>query len=315
MVKLWSTHADVKEVEYLNNNILDENSLKSLALDVYLIWYANDWEGSIIILKDNNTIYYSAVVDCYGTKEINKTDEELKSILWGKKLDALIWTHLHHDHSNWLSKIIERHCDKNTEIYIPTDIIPWEKLTEIGTKFNRWWLSKKSKRLLDEIRIEINKKFCVINPIGVATKTKLLLKQIVFSDPRKITPLFFEVICMSPITKQTNKQWVINKNDLWTNIFSISLFIKFGYFRIFLWSDVENTTIGEMDISELKNLHYIKIPHHGSLTASDILKNLNFADYAFCTTKRLKKKQYLPVKDVIDWYYNKSITTWKIWKK
>ncbi len=59
---------------------------------------------------------YLLVIDSYEKNNVNQTLDILDKIHKKRKLDMLIWTHPHDDHSIGLEHIISKRCDKNTKI-------------------------------------------------------------------------------------------------------------------------------------------------------------------------------------------------------
>ena len=88
------------------------NKQEKMKIAVYHIGYSSEGESSIFILYgEDKDIYYSMAIDCYEESQCNITDSILEE--WGiaeKKLDMLIWTHPHDDHSAGLVQLVKKYC-------------------------------------------------------------------------------------------------------------------------------------------------------------------------------------------------------------
>lgn len=105
------------------------DEIKNLYLSVYFIGYENEGESSVFILYSTSPkkrILYSMVIDCYEDEQVNCTEKILEKYEQDFpsrkkkdkkiKIDMLVWTHPHEDHTKGIGKLIDGHCNKSTKI-------------------------------------------------------------------------------------------------------------------------------------------------------------------------------------------------------
>lgn len=84
-------------------------------ISIYHIGYASQGESSLFILHTSTgSVLYSLVIDCY-EDNCNETDRILKEWNLERKVNLIIWTHPHDDHSIGMKHIIEKYSNKSTK--------------------------------------------------------------------------------------------------------------------------------------------------------------------------------------------------------
>ena len=85
-------------------------------ISIYHIGYASEGESSLFILHTAaGNILYSLVIDCY-EKNSKETDRILSEWHLEERVNLIVWTHPHDDHSIGMDRIIEKYSNKSTKI-------------------------------------------------------------------------------------------------------------------------------------------------------------------------------------------------------
>lgn len=230
--------------------------VKELFIEVYLIGYSHEGESIVFVIKtqdpDNNVIF-SGVVDCYEEENgINKTIEILEKFKI-KELDFLCWTHPDEDHSLGIDKIFEQYISKNTRIVIP------QSLLDLSDKLNDY-----TQRICNNISNKILKLRDTQMYDVVSAQAGLPLVTLSIGSYSRLEPYKFNITSISPFYDLVLSQYKNNK--LKNNHFCIALLLEFEGINLLFTSDIEKRTINRFydNIILPNNIHYIKIPHHGS---------------------------------------------------
>ncbi len=246
------------------------DSISDINIDIYLIGYKEQGESIVFILyanKPNYKVLYSIVIDCY-EENINATKEILDEILTDK-VDMLIWTHPHDDHTKGMLELLNNYSSRNTQIILANIL---------GNKGIK--LSKECKKVERKIAT-LNKRLKYRYDINEMVHFDNSLKIIEFLNADTIERM--DVRCIAPIpsisAKQSSKS-NINPNDLCVAII-VELVLKNNRKMNFLFSgDIENEVLSEIhrwqDSYEIPNTYnFIKIPHHGGRSAEKVKGILN----------------------------------------
>lgn len=259
----------------------------ALELEIILIGYAKQGESVLFFVKDNDNVHYAGLVDCYKTKSCNIVDDLLKENNV-KTLDFVCWTHPHDDHSKGMDDIISNYCNHKTKFYT-TDIIPEDydlyskECVEIYKRIRAIHLS----RDLDKMPIKY-------------VKDNGILENLVFSS---INNYSFQIMSFAPNSTILAERICRNQDEV-GNEYSIGLIINIGHFFIMLGGDVENNTINMLDYELGDAIDYIKIPHHGSETAKDLVNKMQLLNIMppSIATSTVFRKHNLPSKTVFAEY-------------
>ncbi len=290
-------------------NIFD--SISDIRVDIYFIGYPTQGESTIFVLYTNKPQYkvlYCVVIDCF-EENINVTQKLLDEILTDK-LDMLIWTHPHDDHSKGIISLIENYCSIDTKIIL-SDILMSGKL-KLSKDCNqtRKKIAKLNKRL--KIKYDIN------HMVHIGER----LKQMSFYNADSIVR--FEIRCIAPIpsinAKQAEKKR-INLNDMCVAVI-IEVYLKNGKKMNFMFSgDIENEIWGEIcrlqeDYEIPSTYNFIKIPHHGGRSAEKMKDMLDVdlkSEYAASTVYMKNEESSNPdielLKEYKDYIHNIGCTS------
>lgn len=271
---------------------------EEIHISIYHIGYASEGESSLFILHTaTGIVLYSLVIDCY-EDNCNETDRILSQWHLEKKVNLIIWTHPHDDHSIGLGRIIEKYSNNATKICTANIFENYQQystncqeLTEYLYSLNKW---KKT----------VNRR--KINPLCHFPE---LMDRIVFNGKNVIKEM--EVLCIAPFPYLGGMQGLNKTNNI--NQMGIACIIK-----VILKSDSVNFMFaGDMDHATIELLNseaeeenipriynYIKIPHHGSADSANMIEFLDSTEgkkSEYATTSVFKQKK-LPVMSVLQSY-------------
>ena len=260
----------------------------SLEFEINVIGYKNQGECILFFIKTDNNIVYSGMIDCYKEKHLDIIREQINN-RHINSLDFVCWTHPHDDHTKGLEGIIREFCGSTTALWV-TDIMPndYALYSDESTR-----VYKKIKQIhLEDNPEKIKVKYA---------KNTTIMEKLICSG---INEYVFKITSFAPDSTILAERH-INDEDEQGNIYSIGLVINFGRYYILLAGDVENLTFREISDFELDHpIDYIKIPHHGSSTASELVKKLSNMDILApsVATTTVYSRGKIPSKEVLDTY-------------
>ena len=275
---------------------LDET--EEILISIYHIGYTLEGESILFILHTSTkNVLYSLVIDCYD-ENCNETDKILSE--WGleEKVDLIIWTHPHDDHSIGMDYIIKKYSNTSTKICTANIFSDIDQYSEKCQKvINYLYLLNKGKKANNRRRI---------NPLCHFPEKIDGLK---FNGKNTIKEM--EVLCIAPFPELGGMQGLNKSND--ANKMGIACIVK-----IFLNSGPVNFMFaGDMDHASIELLNnradeenipriynYIKIPHHGSANSSNMIDFLNSPECvkSECATTSVFLKNNLPIAEVLQNY-------------
>lgn len=268
-------------------------------LRIYVVGYPLRGESIICQIIDSSTsdILFSMVVDCFKYYNQNRTLEILKrNGIDQKKIDMVCWTHPDYDHSYGLDEIISSCCDQNTLYVVPKNFY--------GDKHSVIQNNKEDYKIVQHIANLLPREKNVQSgyvTIDVAAGELCQINHFSLVDAEGELPI--QIVAYAPISQQINnrilKSQKISKNEL-----SIFMGIKVGEYQFLLCGDTENDAIDTMDENYFRDVIFVKIPHHSSLTSIHLLTLLKNEILIACTTTY--KIKGLPNQQVIAAYKNKT---------
>lgn len=247
---------------------------KNLFIEIYLIGYNSEGESILFLVKTEEDIIFSGVIDCYEDNGINKTIYLIEKFNI-KELDFLCWTHPDEDHSKGLNKILDKYTTKNTRIVIPESLLYFYKK-----------LNEKTQLICNDIIDKVAKKKDEEMYDVICAQSGLPLINYQIKNNSRLRPYNFMITSISPFSDLLLSQY---KNDkLKNNNFCIALQLEMEDINLLFTSDIERRTINRFsdNIQLPNNIHYIKIPHHGSDKSQlflNFLQNIE-NDPIACTT-------------------------------
>ena len=271
---------------------------KDIFLDIYLIGYPTEGESIVCCIRTDNKIspfLFTCVIDCYRNEQFNYTVELLKK-LEIKKLNLLCWTHPDEDHSLGIDELLQNYVDENTTVSIPISLLEHK---EVFNEFAQQYCQIISERSKPRLKKNMNLQYTCNN-------TKIYAKDYLKMGQDKSYRL--RIKALAPDSNLIGN--LLNRKTVENNIFSIALYLNFEKVNMLFTGDLENNTIRAIqDTWDLPdNFHYIKIPHHGSSSASALIdfleyqKEPSFIGNIACST--VFKKSVLPEREILQRYSN-----------
>ena len=284
----------------ISNSIIELN-MSSLHLRILAMGGKGFGESFLVLFHNNEKVIYSIVIDDFTTTiEGDKVNLSKKFIdYWGiKKIDCIIWTHPHDDHSIGLADIIESYYGKNTIGIIPKYIY--------GNNNDIVSISDNCKAVRKMFSKKFRTKGGTSNLITIdcaRNEARTLIKR-TFKDYNTGTTKDFELLFLTPIGQVLDRymedEKLLAKSNL--NVLSISFVLNFDGYCFYFGGDTPGSIINLSCNEVIKKCKWTTIPHHGSkgsIELRTILKK-NF-DCAFCSTFVNKS---LPKEEVLKAYMN-----------
>lgn len=268
------------------NNI----ELKDIFVDIHCMGKNPQGEGILIVIRKDNYVIYSALIDEYISKEIF----EIEKI---EKLDLICWSHPHDDHSEGIKDVIKEYSSKQTKIVVPIGI----------TNFKKYMTKKckKTYRLINKINRHNKKR----NGEYIEVQQYSLLLENTYIDNCG-RELSINIRTIAPVSKRVNNMKNSKSCDM--NELSICLLVSINHANFLFTSDINNYIIGDMEIDKKKfeNIVYYKIPHHGSNGSNNLLSYIPQSDnnrIAVSTIYSKNGQDKTPNLELLNRYINKGL--------
>lgn len=261
---------------------------EELVIEINVIGYKTQGESSVVFIKYDSGIAFSIVVDCFCYQNKNKTIEILRNNNV-KSIDYLCWSHPDYDHSKGMCDIFTEFVNEKTIINIPEDV---DNAYEI--------CSNKVKDLFDTLKKESCKRKTNVYTVSDNKDLLYYRDDILFLYDDYDFLLKMESFAPnSGLIREKSLDGDFNKND-----YSIGFTMSLGGDILMFTGDMGNTTIAEL-IKLPNQPYFLKIPHHGSETSSEMLDVLDSVNVV-CSTVYRKGKNNLPSQNIINSYKKKN---------
>lgn len=274
------------------------NSKDNIYIKVYHLGYTEQGESSIFLLYTEKTekkeVLYSLVIDCYEEKQCNQTDKILSEWKLEKNLNVFIWTHPHDDHSIGVKDIIEKYCSKGSLIFLANVFGIPEKFSNV-CKDTIMYIKGLNKGKSVKNRIKVNS----------YVHYPETMDEVIFNGGHELKKLYVRSIApftyIGGILGGTKK---IDCNKIGIGCILV-LELEKNNINFLFGGDMDKYTIEALidaegdDIPRVYN--YIKIPHHGSKNAQNLIEFLkveNSIKSDFASTSVFTQKK-LPDYDVL----------------
>lgn len=267
----------------------DEVELKDLFIDIHCIGKNPRGEGIVFVVRKNNYVIYSAIID----QNIDKKFLKNKGI---EKLDLICWTHPHDDHTEGLKDTINKYTSSKTKILVPNGISDFRK-----------YMSKKCKSAYRPIR-RINRRNSKKNGEYVEVNSYTVMEYTYVDKSGK--NLNIKINSLAPISSRINN--IRNNKNSNLNELSVCLLISVNDICFLFASDIYNNVINDMsiDVEKFKNIIYYKIPHHGSEKSNYLLDSIPLSDnnrIAVSTIYKNNGQDKTPSINLLNKYIEKGI--------
>lgn len=276
-------------------SIIIEAALDKVHVRIFTMGGNGIGESFLILFQQDESVLYSILIDSFSTivkgKDTILPQRFIEHYGIGK-LDCIIWSHPHDDHSYGLDTIIEKYHGKKTIGFIPQyvygnnrDLIP---ISPTCVKVRKTFKSKFRKNSL--IAIDC-----------AAGESRLLIKgeiKDVSREESKNFTLHFLTPIGSPLNQRMAENIPYSQSQL--NLLSISMILTVDGYRFYFGGDTPGSIIKQSDTQMINSSRWTTIPHHGSNTSKELRMILKRnIDCASCTTYL---SQPLPRTEVLDLY-------------
>lgn len=263
---------------YLNsNNDTILYGSEDLLLTIYLIGYRKQGESAVILLKSGKkNVVWSGVIDSYCLEGKNITYDILSEEGIGKnrKLDLACLSHFHEDHATDFLNVVNNFADDDTKILVP--------------EFSKEYFEKDEHDAAKKIRNYIRKR---CTKTGKPTNNLFYNRSIDGSLIWNFNGSVHGVehrLCITSLLPQDQQAEELIEDDLSKHSPNeLSLFVKivFDKKQYLFTGDCTNREMRGLENGDLRlyganetRVNYLKIPHHGSDTAENLLKMIENGD-------------------------------------
>lgn len=281
-------------------------SLRSLRLHVYVVGYPMEGEAILFLFEENSEPLLTILTDSYRDDDYCHISKILSD--WGSpNLDMFFWTHPDNDHSKGIETLLGE-FDKNGDchIFIPHYLHSENVEEHIG---------KNATGALTYLKNNYNRS---------PKYAKGHLRQYhpvsfdVSADPARFNFEFRSIVTggllgVSIEIYGPEVQRVLQHTDgtlgYDANTMSIVYKMNANSVNLFMTGDLDNEGAGVIPDECFKNIHFLKIPHHGSDELKDFTGKFvmnETADMVSATTVFNHGKKPLPVDDMIGDYKEHS---------
>lgn len=272
----------------------------NLQMHLYTIGYPLEGEVIIAIICEGEKVLFTALTDCYENR-VRGTDESdcynhINTILErhdNPSINAFIWTHPDKDHSVGIPSILECY-DPNHEalIYLPGAFDKEDKFPICDDAASAF-------RYL-HTNYSYGRKYNVI-PIDLDDGEYRSLCKIEFKEITTSRTISCSFNFLAPFGSLIWRRSA-NGADFVMNGLSIVYTMRFNGVDFLFCGDLANQSIRFLEKNFLQNVHFVKIPHHGSDEPKSFIGKLinNQVEHPVSTTTIYQSK--LPVKSVLEEY-------------
>lgn len=265
---------------------------EKIFLEIYLIGYPNEGESIIFLVRtegNQGQNVFTGIIDSFSLDRFNCTDNMLQHFNI-QKLDFLCWTHPDADHSLGIDTLLDKYANNETLIVLPYALLEYRDKLNSNTcdLCNAFAATIEGKR--DKVKYKVK---------GV--QHGLLAYRRIFKD-LKGDSYNFRIDVLAPDPTIISSQY--HNKCLENNTFSIVLLVQLAGINILFTGDLENRTLQYLsdDIELPSKIHYVKIPHHGSLGSSQLLDLLGSNDLSDIACTTVYTKSNLPNQSILDGY-------------
>lgn len=233
------------------------------------------------------------MIDSFSSKDVDVIKEILETNNI-KKLNIICWTHPHEDHSIGIDTLIDTYSDKNTEVWIPENIITDDRK-----------VSKSSRLLFEKLKKEISKKTSIYTVCSASDKKDMLYRHNIGNVIHNHNSYEINMYTLAPKSQTMLTEEFLNKYI--ANEESIVFYLTVGNAYYLFAGDAEDVSLRNIPSKEIpEHIHFLKIPHHGSKSSKLLIDMIvNGSDISSSTVYRIGSSN-LPDHDVLSLYSNKS---------
>ena len=277
------------------------NDFQKLKLRIFTIGYPLEGESIIGVIDDEDRHLFSFVIDSYeivdpNKRVFNETLEKLRELNISS-IDAFFWTHPDIDHSKGIQTLLsEADKEVNAFIFLPAMLNKDLDLTDEARNSMDYLFGKYNKGRKYQMSMVVKNQY----------ETNRTLK-LTFEERRSGREMTGEFYFLAPNGARLLRGTCANKG-FGLNRLSIMFSLRMNHFDYLFCGDLMGDDVQFLDGDFLKNVRFIKIPHHGSTRTRqlpELLDNQQVSDAIAATT--VFAKCNLPEEETIQKY--KSVCT------
>lgn len=276
---------------------LSISSLDNLEIKLFVVGYKVKGESALMLFIDkgkNGKVVYSILIDSYENNTL--ANPNLSSFILGKygvtKVDCIVWTHPHDDHTKGLDNIVDRFCKYDTRFYLPHYVYTNQRKLQIK-------LQPSIRKIFNNIKRNADRScFHPISSTGNIDKAYNIDLIPEDGSSSKHLDLYF----LAPIDEVLFDK-AMGKGTDDPNKLSIVMIVSVDDYYFYFGGDTDDDNIAQSRREIYPYCRWVKIPHHSSDTAS--LAQQRFAynsHFAACT---LFSGDNFPYEDILNCYKKK----------
>lgn len=274
---------------------LEVSSFDNVSIEIYTIGFPTEGESILSIIKDEDDILISFLIDSYKIGNVVPALEIAEQIKLDH-LDYFFWTHPDEDHSVGIEDTLERLDSKHqAKIFLPE-----------GLNLNLP-LSQSARLAIEYINTHYNsrREYSKLVPVSAhGFWENLRTWSINFKEQNSEREMPCRFTMLAPHSSVVERQDFSSSPKF--NDFSLVLSVFWNSFRFVYTGDIPNRGISLLNEDNLKNVLYLKIPHHGSTNSDKMISCMSFSrtgeERAVSTTN---KANNIPDNDVLQLYREK----------
>lgn len=278
------------------------SSFDNLKLCLYVIGYQNIGESVLVLFKDKveekDKTFFSIVIDCYKRGSVFITRKLLEDNgVTG--VDAVCWTHPHTDHTTGIDELVKDFYKDDMWVFIPKFYFGniQKDLLKKESKFTKETYDSLNTILKGKKNEEENRKTIVANG-DMTCHYPMIMK----SDDGLVRTLDFYFL--TPNGGLIDKYTIPGNEITHPNDLSISFVMSVDGYDFYFGGDAENEHANNIDKDIIKDMRWIKVPHHCSKGARVVGDNLGKQfNYAAST---VFKSSDLPEEEIQQLYASKG---------
>jgi len=267
-------------------------SFNNLIVRLFVIGGNGSGESIVVIFCDGEEVVFSMAIDsCETDFQGGKIilPQKVLQHYGVKKLDSVVWTHPHDDHSRGMEQIICDYYGKKT-----IGVLPKQLYTENNSVVKMSGLCRHILKVFNMNFSRKNLKSMDCQECDTRSLLKMPLYDIATGEEKTI-----ELYCMTPIDYLLDDK--LRKNRQFSNSLlnelSLTLILSFDDYYFYFGGDAPDKTILKSNLKDIERCRWIKIPHHSSETAKDMIsiidKNIDSAVSTTFFVNGLPKREIL----------------------
>lgn len=284
----------------MKNNEIHISSFSNFLVRIFVIGYKNEGESNVVLFFDGDNVVFSMIIDCFKKEDLNLAFELL--VKYGvKKIDLAFWTHPHDDHSPGFDEIISNFLSPKTIVYLPRFLFSNFDPAILSTKCAT---AQSVYTNLEKLNSSRPVKNPLLRTIDVNPGDNIFREYVLVDDDNQKKD--FVIKFLTPIRPyieefgfQGCQQKLVEVNEL-----SISFIMSLDSYDFYFGGDTEKKHANIIDPDTIVNMRWVKVPHHCSNNAKQIVNHLNI-DRFDCAVSTVYSPQ-LPKIDIQNKYKSKG---------